>query len=79
MGLKSTQGDEERLGLATTLYGTRCPLLCHPERSRGDLRFGGPFVEMFFDRASWIPAVSANNTQSASACERTKRLDRQVQ
>jgi hypothetical protein len=22
MGLKSTQGDEERLGLATTLYGT---------------------------------------------------------
>jgi hypothetical protein len=44
-----------------------------------DLRFGGPFVEMFFDRASWIPAVSANNTQSASARERTKRLDRQVQ
>jgi hypothetical protein len=44
-----------------------------------DLQFRGPFVEMFFDRASWLPAVSANNTQNEAACERSERLDRQVQ
>jgi hypothetical protein len=29
----------------------RCPFLCHPEAKPRDLRFHGPFVEMFFDRA----------------------------
>ncbi len=67
MDLRSTQGDEERLGLGTTLCGTVA------------LSFVIPTVEMFFDSASWLPAVSANNTQSEAACEQTKRLDRQVQ
>ena len=33
--------------------GSALPPLCHPDRSAAqwrDLRFGGPFVEMFFDR-----------------------------
>jgi hypothetical protein len=87
MGLRPTQGNEKRLGPASTLYGTvtlslssrpeqswACspprviknasvrhprfmeplPFPCHPDRSeaeRRDLRFRGPFVEMFFDRA----------------------------
>jgi len=35
MGLWPTQGDEKRLGPATTLYGTVALSFCHPERSRG--------------------------------------------
>ena len=102
MGLRPTQGDQKRLGPATTFYRTVALSFCHPERSRGicgsadlswkcfstelpwacgppeamrnasvqqllsieplpfplssraqprDLRFRGPFLEMFFDRA----------------------------
>jgi hypothetical protein len=50
MGLRPTQGDEKRLVPATTLYGiVTLSLSSRPERR--DLRFRGPFVEMFFDRA----------------------------
>ena len=39
---------------ATTLPGRHRPPLCHLDRSAAqwrDLRFSGPFLEMFFDRA----------------------------
>jgi hypothetical protein len=50
MGLSLTQGDEKRLGPATALYATAAlSLSSRPERR--DLRFRGPLVEMFFDRA----------------------------
>jgi hypothetical protein len=35
MGLRPTEGDEKRLGPATTFYGTVALSFCHPERSRG--------------------------------------------
>jgi hypothetical protein len=50
MGLRPTQGDEKSLGPATTLYGTDTLSLSSRAKPR-DLRFRGPFVEMFFDRA----------------------------
>jgi hypothetical protein len=49
MGLRPTQGDEKR-----GLKSFRLPQNCHPDRSEAkwrDLLFGGPFVEMLFDRA----------------------------
>ncbi len=47
MGLRSTQDDEKRLGPATTPYRTATlSLSSRPERR--DLRFRGPFLEMFF-------------------------------
>jgi hypothetical protein len=50
MGLRPTQGNEKHLGPASTLCGTgTSSLSSRPERR--DLRFRGPFVEMFFDRA----------------------------
>jgi hypothetical protein len=58
MGLRRTQGNEKRLRSATTLYEP-LPFPCHPDRSeaeRRDLRFRGPFLEMFFDRRSHGPA-----------------------
>jgi hypothetical protein len=54
MGLRPTQGNKKRLGPASTLYGTvTLSLSSRPERR--DLRFRGPFAEMFFDRsvAEW--------------------------
>ena len=36
MGLRPTQGDEKRFGLATTLYGTVAPSFAIPSR---DLQF----------------------------------------
>jgi hypothetical protein len=50
MGLRPTQGDEKRL----LFSGTAIPPPCHPDRSAAqwrDLRFGGSFLEMFFDRS----------------------------
>jgi hypothetical protein len=50
MGLRPTQGDEKRL----LFSGTAIPPPCHPDRSAAqwrDLRFGGSFLEMFFDSA----------------------------
>jgi hypothetical protein len=35
MGLRPSQGDEKRLGAATTVYETIALSFCHPERSRG--------------------------------------------
>jgi hypothetical protein len=50
MGLRPTQGNEKRLGPASTLYGTvTLSLSSRPERR--DLRFRRPLVDMFFDRA----------------------------
>src|ERR1700730_8346404 len=47
MGLRPTQGNEKRLGPASTLYGTvTLSLSSRPERR--DLRFRRPFVELFF-------------------------------
>jgi len=51
MGLRPTQDDEKRLG-QQPLSIEPLPFPCHPDRSeaeRRDLRFRGPFVEMFFD------------------------------
>jgi hypothetical protein len=49
MGLRPTQDNEKRLDPASTLHGTvTLSLSSRPERR--DLRFRGPFVEMFFDR-----------------------------
>jgi hypothetical protein len=78
MGLRPAQGDEER-SVWQPLSMERLPSPLSSRAKPRDLQFRGPFVEMFFDRASWLPAVSANNTQSEAACEQTKRLDRQVQ
>jgi hypothetical protein len=53
MVLRPTKVIEKRLRSATTLYEP-LPFPCHPDRSeaeRRDLRFRGPFLEMFFDRA----------------------------
>jgi hypothetical protein len=49
MGLRPTQGDEKRLGPATTLYEPSPSPLSSRAKPR-DLQFRGPFVEMFFDR-----------------------------
>ena len=62
MGLRPTQGNEKRLGPASTLYGTvTLSLSSRPERR--DLRFRGPFVEMFFDRAypDFLPRSTGND------------------
>jgi hypothetical protein len=53
MGVRPTQGNEKRLGPASTLYEP-LPFPCHPDRSeaeRRDLRFRGPFLDMCFDRS----------------------------
>jgi hypothetical protein len=68
MGLRLTQGNEKRLGPASTLYGTvTLSLSSRPERR--DLRFRGPFLEMFFDRsvAEWrdLPFLSPRKIQRA--------------
>jgi hypothetical protein len=43
------QGDEKRLGPATTFYATVTLSFVIPKPR--DLRFRGPFLEMFFERA----------------------------
>jgi hypothetical protein len=51
-GLRPTQGDEKRLGHRSLSH--RYPFLVIPtEAERRDLRFRGPFLEMFFDLAEW--------------------------
>jgi hypothetical protein len=45
--------------LATTLPWKHCPPLCHLDRSAAkwrDLRFSGPFMEMFFLRSEALAA-----------------------
>ena len=65
MGLRPTEGDEKRLVPATTLYGiVTLSLSSRPERR--DLRFRGPFVEMFFDRA--YPDFLPRRTRNAHVC-----------
>jgi hypothetical protein len=65
MGLRPTEGDEKRLVPATTLYGiVTLSLSSRPERR--DLRFRGPFVEMFFDRA--YPDFLPCRTRNAHVC-----------
>jgi hypothetical protein len=54
MGLWPTRGDEKRLLLSNRCRWAHHPSLCHLDRSVAqwrDLRFSGPFLEMFFDRA----------------------------
>jgi hypothetical protein len=54
MGLRPTQGDEKRLLFSDYCPSKHRPSLCHLDRSAAqwrDLRFSGPFLEMFFDRA----------------------------
>ena len=54
MGLWPTQGDEKRLLFSNNCRWRHRPPLCHLDRSAAqwrDLRFSGPFLEMFFDRA----------------------------
>ena len=49
-----TQGDEKRLLFSNYSAWKHRPPLCHLDRSVAqwrDLRFSGPFLEMFFDRA----------------------------
>src|ERR1700740_630426 len=60
MGLRPTQDDEKRIGPATTL-ALPLPSPCHPDRSeakRRDLRFYGPFLDMFFDGAKRFADLS---------------------
>src|ERR1700743_2446078 len=60
MGLRPTQDDEKRIGPATTL-SLPLPSPCHPDRSeakRRDLRFYGPFLDMFFDGAERLTDLS---------------------
>ena len=60
MGLRPTQDDEKRIGPATTL-SLPLPSPCHPDRSeakRRDLRFYGPFLDMFFDGAKRLTDLS---------------------
>ena len=47
MGLRPIQGNEKRLGPASALCGT-VTLSLSSRPKRRDLRFRGPFVEMFF-------------------------------
>jgi hypothetical protein len=51
MGLRPTEDNEKRIGSTTAVHLTAPLSFCHPERSRADLQFNGPFVEMFLDRA----------------------------
>ncbi len=58
MGLGPTQGDEKRLLFSNDFAWKLRPPLCHLDRSVAqwrDLRFSGPFLEMFFDRRSHGP------------------------
>jgi hypothetical protein len=51
MVLRPTQADEKRLLFRNYCPGKRCPPLCHLDRSAAqwrDLRFSGPFLEIFF-------------------------------
>ena len=53
MGLRPTQGDEKQLLFSNDSVWKHRPPLCHLDRSAAqwrDLRFSGPFLEMFFDR-----------------------------
>jgi hypothetical protein len=54
MGLRPTQGDEKRLLFSNYSPWKRHPSPFHPDRSAAqwrDLRFGGSFLEMLFERA----------------------------
>ena len=54
MGHWAHQGDEKRLLFSNYSAWKHRPPLCHLDRSVAqwrDLRFSGPFLEMFFDRA----------------------------
>jgi hypothetical protein len=51
MGLRPTQGDEKApVQQRLSMEAPPSPLSSRPERSARDLRFGGSFLEMFFDR-----------------------------
>jgi hypothetical protein len=45
MSLRPTQGDEKRLGSATTFYGTVALSFVIPKAKPRDLQFRGPFLE----------------------------------
>jgi len=52
MGQRAPQGDEKRLLFSNYCPSKHRPSLCHLDRSAAkwrDLRFNGPFLEMFFD------------------------------
>ncbi len=54
MGLWPTRGDEKRLLFSNDCRWRHRPPLCHLDRSAAqwrDVRFSGPFLGMFFDRA----------------------------
>jgi hypothetical protein len=63
MGLWPTQGDEKRL-LETQSLPLVIPTGAPKERR--DLRFGGSFLEMFFDRA--YPDFLLRNAGNGHAC-----------
>jgi hypothetical protein len=53
--LRPTQGDEKRLLFSYYCPWKHDPPPCHRDRSEAqwrDLRFSGPFLEMFFDRTN---------------------------
>ena len=69
MGLRPTQDDEKHIGPATTL-SLPLPSPCHPDRSeakRRDLRFYGPFLDMFFDGAKRFADLSQTEGFSAES------------
>jgi hypothetical protein len=68
MGLRPTQGNEKH-SVRHPLSMEPSPFPCHPDRSvaeRRDLRFRGPFVEMFFDRA--YPDFLPRRTRKVHLC-----------
>jgi hypothetical protein len=89
MGLRPTEDDEKRLGPATTLHST-VALSLSSRPKRRDLRFYGPFVEMFFD-GEWQmgllptedderrlgPATTLHSTVALSLSSRPKGRDLQ--
>ena len=89
MGLRPTQGDEKRLLFSNYSLRKRPSPLCHLDRSAAqwrDLRFGGSFLEMFFDRAKRsggtcgsFPRMFKNHTQCCTySCPQTNEPDTSV-
>jgi hypothetical protein len=76
IGLRPTQGDEKRLLFNSYSPWKHRPSLCHLDRSAAqwrDLRFNGPFLGMFFDRAAmdvrflFVPLIVCFSVLAAQA------------
>jgi hypothetical protein len=64
---RPTQGDEKRLLFSHYCPWKHRPPLCHLDRSAAewrDLRFSGPYLEIFFDRAKPSGGPAVTHTRS---------------